>query len=71
MPIVYKTNILQLLKEHGYNTNRLRKEKILGEATIQKLRKNELVSWSNINTICELTGCNIGDILEHTSEEGI
>ena len=62
--ITYKINVLQALKENGYNTNRLRKEKLLAESTIQQLRENKLVSWKNIDTICSLLGCQIGDILE-------
>ena len=68
MPIKYKTDILKLLKESGYSTYRLRKEKILGEATIQKIRNQELVSWENISTICGLIHCQPGDILEYTEE---
>lgn len=65
MPIRYKIDVLQELKSAGYNTSVLRKQRLMGEATIQKLRKGELVSWANINTICELLGCQPGDILEH------
>ena len=36
MPIVYKINVLQALKDAGYNTNKIRKEKIMGEAMLQK-----------------------------------
>ena len=36
MPIHYKIDILQSLKAVGYNTSVLRKEKLMGEATIQK-----------------------------------
>ena len=35
MPVVYKIDILAALKEAGYNTNRLRKEKLLSEGVIQ------------------------------------
>lgn len=63
MPIQYKFNIISALKKAGYSTYRLRKEKILGEATIQKLRNKELVSWENISTICELLNCQPGDII--------
>ena len=63
MPIHYKIDILQALKAAGYNTSILRKEKLMGEATIQKLRKGELVSWANINTICQLLNCQPGDII--------
>lgn len=69
MPIKYKADILSLLKEAGYSTYRLRKEKILGEATIQKIRNQELVSWENISTICGLIRCQPGDILEYKENE--
>ena len=60
-----QTVTLAKLKEAGYSTYKLRKDKILGEATIQKLRKGELVSWENISTICELLDCQPGDIMEY------
>lgn len=65
MPIKYKVDVLAKLKDAGYSTYRLRNDKILGEATIQKLRKSEPVSWENISTICALLNCQIGDILEN------
>lgn len=68
MAIVYKTDILNALKEKGYNTNRLRKEKLLGESTIQQLRENKLVSWTNVDRICRLLDCQVGDILERQEE---
>lgn len=68
MGIVYKTDILSALKEKGYNTNRLRKEKLLAESTIQQLRENKLVSWTNIDRICRLLDCQVGDILERVEE---
>ena len=69
MPIHYKIEILQSLKAVGYNTSVLRKEKLMGEATIQKLRKGELVSWANINTICSLLNCQPGDLMEYVPDE--
>ena len=65
MPIQYKTDILSLLKEAGYSTYRIRREKLLGEAAIQKIRHQELVSLENISTICGLIHCQPGDILEY------
>lgn len=54
MPLVYKIDVLQALKDKGYNTNKLRKEKILAESTLQKLREKKPISWENIAKICEL-----------------
>ena len=37
MPMIYKLDVLSALKEAGYNTNRIRKEKLIGEAMLQKI----------------------------------
>jgi putative transcriptional regulator len=69
MPIVYKIDILAALKEKGYNTNRLRKEKLLAEGVIQSLRENKYIALQNISKICELLDCQPGDLMEYVKEE--
>lgn len=69
MPLVYKIDVLQALKDKGYNTTRLRKEKILAESTIQKLRDNKPISWANISQICELLECQPDYFLENAAAE--
>ena len=69
MSIQYKMDVLSELKKEGYSTYRLRKEKIFGEATIQKIRMGELVSWDNMSTICRLLKCQPGDIVEYVSAD--
>ena len=64
MAIVYKMDILDALKNKGYNTNRLRKEKLLSESVIQGLRENRYITLLNISTICALLECQPGDLLE-------
>lgn len=68
MAILYKIDVLEKLKEVGYTTYKLRKEKLLGEATIQQLRNKEIVSWKTIETICKLLQCQIGDIVEYVDD---
>lgn len=63
MPVRYKIDILEALKAAGYSTYKIRKEKLLGQSTLQQLRKGELVSWANISRICQLLKCQPGDIL--------
>lgn len=70
MPIAYKKNILEELKNHGYNTNRLRKEKLLAEGVLQSLREGKAISLQNIGKICDLLKCEPGDILVMVDEEG-
>lgn len=69
MPIIYKKDILAALKEAGYNTNRLRKEKLLSEGVIQSLRENKYIALQNISKICELLNCQPGDLLEYVPED--
>lgn len=66
--IKYKIDILKSLKNAGFTTYRLRKDKLLGEASIQKLRNSELVSWDNINMVCQLLECQPGDILIYEND---
>ncbi len=41
MPLVYKIDVMQALKDKGYTTYKLRNEKLLSESTLQKLRNNK------------------------------
>lgn len=68
MSIIYKIDVLASLKQNGYNTTKLRKEKLLAESTIQQLRENKLVSWKNIDRICKLLDCQPGDLMEYVPE---
>lgn len=65
MSLRFRIDILPALKAKGYNTNKLRQEKLLSESTIQKLRTGTGVSWGNIETLCRLLECQPGDILEY------
>ena len=71
MPIQYKTDILSSLKDAGYNTNRLRKEKLLSEGVIQALREGKYISLQNVSKICELLNCQPGDLMEYVKDPGV
>lgn len=68
MALRYKINVLDALKEKGYTTYTLRKEKLLSESTIQKLREGEGVAWDNLDTLCRLLDCDISELLEYQKE---
>lgn len=69
MPMQYKTDVIAALKEAGYNTSRIRKEKIMGEAMLQKIRSGQMVSWATLETICDLLDCQPGDIIEFVRDK--
>lgn len=68
MPLRYKIDVLAALKEAGYSSYRLRKEKLLSESTLQKLRDGIIVSTDAIEQLCGLLNCQPGDLLEHKAE---
>lgn len=58
-------NILDLLKDSGFTTYELRKQGIIGEARIQKLRAGAVPTLRELNFICWATAKNVGDIIEY------
>lgn len=69
MPIQYKIDVLKSLKEHGFNTTRIRKEKLLSEGALQSLREEKAISFANLEKLCVLLNCQPGDILEYVPDE--
>lgn len=69
MPLQWRLNALELLKEHGYTTYRLRKEKIFSESSVQNLRYGKPTSWRDIETVCRLTGKQPGKLIEYVKDE--
>lgn len=69
MAILYKADVLALLKAAGYPSTRIRAEKLLGQSYVQQLRKGELISWAALNKVCALLDCQPGDLLEYVPDE--
>ena len=65
----YKVDILSALKEKGYSSYRLRKEKIFGERVIQQLREREPFSWEVLTRLCLLLDCQPGDLIVSVKEQ--
>ena len=69
MPLRYKIDILNALKEKGYNTNKIRTEGLLSQSTLQKFRNQQGGSWENLETLCRLLDCQPADLIEFQKEE--
>lgn len=69
----YKIDVLKALSERGYTSTRMRKEKIMSEATMQNLRRGKGITTDTLNTICVILRCQPSDVLEivPTDEEKI
>ena len=68
MAIKYRFDVLQWLKAAGFNSGRLRREKLLGQSTLTKLRRGELLSWGETSKVCEMLHVQPGDLFEYIPE---
>ena len=66
---VYKFDVLEALKESGYNTTKLRKDKLLGENAIQSLRRGEMVGIIALEKICRLLDMQHGNIIKYVEND--
>lgn len=66
----YKINILESLKEAGYNTYYLKVNNIFGQQTLSNIRSGKIVGPKTLDQICSLLKCQPGDILEWVEDDG-
>ena len=69
MAIIYKIEMLPALKAAGYNTGRIRREKIMGESILQKFRDHKPLNFTELNKLCKLLNCQPGDLIEYVPDE--
>ena len=69
MALRYRIDIIKALKEKGITTYTMRREKILSESTIQKLREGKGIAWENIDQLCRLLNCQPGDLFEYVPDD--
>lgn len=68
--LTYKADILQMLKDAGYNTSRIRKEKLLSEGALQQIRNGEMIAVKTLEKICELLDAQPGDLIKYQNGTG-
>ena len=66
--LVYKIDVIESLKEAGYNSTRILKENIISQSSMQKLRKNEMVGMSTLEKLCKLLDMQPGNIIKYKED---
>ena len=68
--IKFKIDVLQELKNKGFSSYRIRREKIFAESTLQRLRaENPSIDLITLDRICKLLELQITDIIEYIPDE--
>ncbi len=61
--------LLKLLEEQGYNSYKLKKEGILGQATYYAIKKGTGgLDYRSINNLCRTLNCQPGDLMEYVED---
>jgi len=68
MPIKYKIDVIAALKDAGYTSYKIRKEGVINQIALQKLREGKLISWEQLDRICVILHCQPGDLVEHIDD---
>lgn len=67
--LTYKIDLMETLKENGYNTTRILKENLISQSAMQKIRKNEMVGIKTLEKLCELLDMQPGNIIKYVEEK--
>lgn len=65
----YKIDVMAALTAAGYNTGMIRKQKLIGEASLQDIRKGKVVGIKTLDQICDILDLQPGDIIKHEKED--
>lgn len=67
--LTYKINVIETLKENGYNSTRILKENILSQSAMQKIRKGEMIGIKTLEQLCKLLDMQPGNIIKYIETE--
>lgn len=67
--ITYKIDVIESLKESGYNATRILRENIISQSAMQKIRKGEMVGIKTLDQICKLLDMQPGNIIKYVEDE--
>ncbi len=67
--LTYKIDVLDTLKENGYNSTRILREKLISQSAVQKIRRNEMVGIKTIEKLCELLDMQPGNIIKYVEDD--
>lgn len=61
--------LFQLLKERGYTTYKIRKENLISQAALTKMKNGEgNIDTRTLERLCKLLNCQPGDIMEYVED---
>ncbi len=67
MPIVYN-KLLRLLDEKGITSYTIKKDNIIGQATLKKIKEGGDIDTRSLAKLCKYLNCQPGDLIEFVDD---
>lgn len=65
----YKIDVIETLKEAGYNSTNILKNGIISQSAMQKFRNGEMVGIKTLEQLCKLLDMQPGNIIKYVDDE--
>ena len=69
MSISYQ-KLLAIIKERGITSYTIKKDNVIGQASLRKIREGGHIDTRTIESLCKYLHCQPGDIMEYIEENG-
>lgn len=69
--LVFKTDVFEKLKQHGYTQYRIRKENIIGMKVLTEMKAGKVPGTKTLNTLCKLLDCQPGSLIKYVPDTEI
>ena len=67
--IQYAVDVIQLLRDAGYTSYRIVKEGTINQTALHKLRHGRMISWEQLDRVCNVLNCQPGDLLKRVNDD--
>lgn len=64
----FKMDIIELLRENGYTPARIRKEKLIGEKTMQDMKAGIVPGIKTLETLCKILEMQPGNLIKYEDD---
>lgn len=65
----FKIDVMKELKEKGYNTKVIRDKNLIGQKTVQDIKRGIVPGTKVLNTLCGLLNRQPGSIIKYVPED--
>ncbi len=69
MMFVFKVDVIKKLREVGYNTFRIRQEKLIGEQTLRDIKSGKVPGIKTLEILCKTLNMQLGELIELEKDE--